>query len=102
MRAPPVRRTVANSALVVNRSPVATGMRTPRCPVRRDPLRHPPRHLLVYDGATGVLVAAIVSMFLGKDLKDDPEYQARLAAGQIPTPHAAADRPPLKPAARRV
>ena len=33
---------------------------------------------------TGVVAAAIVSMFLGKDLKDDPEYQARLAAGQIP------------------
>src|SRR6201988_4238062 len=26
---------------------------------------------------TGVIVAAIVSMFIGKDLKDDPEYQAR-------------------------
>jgi anaerobic C4-dicarboxylate transporter DcuA len=48
---------------------------------------------------TGVVAAAIVSMFLGKDLKDDPEYQARLAAGQIPAPKAAADRPPLKPAA---
>ena len=33
---------------------------------------------------TGVLAAAIVSMFVGKDLKDDPEYQARLAAGKIP------------------
>ena len=35
---------------------------------------------------TGVVAAAIVSMFIGKDLKDDPEYQARLAAGQIPAP----------------
>ena len=35
---------------------------------------------------TGVVVAAIVSMFIGKDLKDDPEYQARLAAGEIPAP----------------
>ena len=30
---------------------------------------------------TGVVAAAIVSMFVGKDLKDDPEYQARLEAG---------------------
>ncbi|MGL6113282.1 MAG: anaerobic C4-dicarboxylate transporter family protein [Rubrivivax sp.] len=49
---------------------------------------------------TGVLVAAFVSMFIGKDLKDDPEYQARLAAGQIPTPVSVAARPPLKPAAK--
>ena len=49
---------------------------------------------------TGVLVAAIVSMFVGKDLKDDPEYQARLAAGEIPAPISAAERPPLKPAAK--
>ncbi len=35
---------------------------------------------------TGVVVAAVVSMFLGKDLKDDPEYQARLKAGLIPAP----------------
>ena len=32
---------------------------------------------------TGVVAAAIVSMFIGKDLKDDPEYQARLASGQV-------------------
>ena len=49
---------------------------------------------------TGVVAAAIVSMFLGKDLKDDPEYQARLRAGEIPVPVTAANRPPLKPAAR--
>jgi anaerobic C4-dicarboxylate transporter DcuA len=49
---------------------------------------------------TGVLVAAIVSMFLGKDLKDDPEYQARLTAGEIPPPKTAANRPALKPAAK--
>jgi anaerobic C4-dicarboxylate transporter DcuA len=36
----------------------------------------------------GVLVAAIVSMFIGKDLKDDPEYQAALKAGKIPPPKA--------------
>jgi anaerobic C4-dicarboxylate transporter DcuA len=49
---------------------------------------------------TGVVLAAIVSMFIGKDLADDPEHQARLAAGKIPAPKAAAERPPLSPAAR--
>ncbi|HXE86303.1 MAG TPA: anaerobic C4-dicarboxylate transporter [Hyphomicrobiaceae bacterium] len=48
---------------------------------------------------TGVIVAAIVSMFIGKDLKDDPEYQARLKKGLIPAPKGGADRPPLKPSA---
>jgi anaerobic C4-dicarboxylate transporter DcuA len=49
---------------------------------------------------TGVVAAAIVSMFVGKDLKYDPEYQARLAAGQIPAPQADTSRTPLKPGAR--
>lgn len=49
---------------------------------------------------TGVVVAAVASMFVGKDLEDDPEYQARLRAGQIPAPKAAGERPPLKPAAK--
>jgi anaerobic C4-dicarboxylate transporter DcuA len=49
---------------------------------------------------TGVIVAAIVSMFVGKDLKDDPEYQARLKAGLIPAPKKASERPPLQPAAK--
>ncbi len=49
---------------------------------------------------TGVILAAIVSMFLGKDLKDDPEYQALLAAGKIPAPKGAGERPPLAPAAK--
>ena len=44
----------------------------------------------------GVIVAAVISMFLGKDLKDDPEYQARLKSGAIPQPKAATERPPLK------
>jgi anaerobic C4-dicarboxylate transporter DcuA len=48
----------------------------------------------------GVIVAAVVSMFIGKDLKDDPEYQARLKEGKIPAPKLAAERPPLKPAAK--
>ncbi|HEU4352633.1 MAG TPA: anaerobic C4-dicarboxylate transporter [Burkholderiales bacterium] len=49
---------------------------------------------------TGVLAAAIVSMFVGKDLEDDPEYQARLKAGAIPAPKPAGQRPPLAPAAK--
>ena len=49
---------------------------------------------------TGVVLAAIVSMFVGKDLADDPEYQARLAAGTIPAPKAAGERPPLAPTAK--
>jgi len=49
---------------------------------------------------TGVIAAAIVSMFIGKDLKDDPEYQARLASGQIPAPQLATSHAPLKPGAR--
>ena len=48
---------------------------------------------------TGVTVAAIVSMFIGKDLKDDPVDQARLKSGAIPPPQAAGQRPPLPPAA---
>ena len=49
----------------------------------------------------GVLAAAFVSMFIGKDLKDDKVYQQRLAAGLIPKPLSAESRPPLKPAAKR-
>jgi anaerobic C4-dicarboxylate transporter DcuA len=49
---------------------------------------------------TGVVVAAIISMFIGKDLKDDPEYKARLAAGEVPPAKTAAERPPLTPAAK--
>jgi anaerobic C4-dicarboxylate transporter DcuA len=61
-----------------------------------------PQILMVCVPATlaGVIAGAIVSMFLGKDLKDDPEYQARLKAGQIPAPKGAGERPPLKPAAK--
>ena len=61
-----------------------------------------PQILMVCVPATliGVLAAAIVSMFVGKDLKDDPEYQARLRAGTIPQPKGTAERPPLKPGRR--
>lgn len=47
----------------------------------------------------GVVAAAVVSMFVGKDLKDDAEYQARLAAARIPAPQI--DKKPLPPTARR-
>jgi anaerobic C4-dicarboxylate transporter DcuA len=62
-----------------------------------------PQILMICVPATliGVTVAAIVSMFVGKDLKDDPDYQARLKSGAIPPPQAAGQRPPLPPAAVR-
>ena len=61
-----------------------------------------PQILMICVPATlvGVIAAAIVSMFVGKDLKDDLEYQARLKAGAIPSPKNATERPPLKPAAK--
>jgi anaerobic C4-dicarboxylate transporter DcuA len=62
-----------------------------------------PQILMICAPATlvGVLAGAIVSMFVGKDLKDDPEYQAWLKAGDVAAPTTAAERPPLKPIARR-
>jgi anaerobic C4-dicarboxylate transporter DcuA len=61
-----------------------------------------PQILMICVPATlaGVVVAAIVSMFVGKDLKDDPEYQARLKAGEIPTPKTLGDKAPLKTTAK--
>ena len=61
-----------------------------------------PQILMICVPATlaGVIVAAVVSMFVGKDLKDDPDYQARLAAGKIPAPTSEGERPPLSPSAR--
>ena len=54
-----------------------------------------PEILMICVPATlaGVIVAAIVSMFVGKDLKDDPEYQAALKAGKIAAPKAFAGIP---------
>jgi len=62
-----------------------------------------PQIMMVCVPATlaGVLVGAIISMFVGKDLEHDPAYQARLAAGDVPPATAPAERPPLKPAAKR-
>jgi anaerobic C4-dicarboxylate transporter DcuA len=53
-----------------------------------------PQILMVCVPATlvGVIAAAIVSIFIGKDLKDDPEYQAALAVGKIHAPEAIAAR----------
>jgi anaerobic C4-dicarboxylate transporter DcuA len=48
----------------------------------------------------GVILAAVVSMFIGKDLADDPEYQARLAAGRVPPAKTPEQRPPLRPSAK--
>lgn len=51
----------------------------------------------------GVIVAALVQMRVGKELKDDPEYQARLAAGEIqavPTKPAKGETPKLPPSAK--
>lgn len=48
---------------------------------------------------TGVLVAALVQTRVGKELADDPDYQARLAAGEVTTPRtASAGEAPRLPA----
>jgi anaerobic C4-dicarboxylate transporter DcuA len=62
-----------------------------------------PQILMICVPATlvGVLVAAIISMFIGKNLEDDLEYQARVRSGAVPAPASAAARPPLSPAAPR-
>jgi anaerobic C4-dicarboxylate transporter DcuA len=49
---------------------------------------------------TGVLLAAIVSMFLGKNLADDVEYQARLREGKVPAPAAPSEQAPLASSAK--
>ncbi|HEU5293282.1 MAG TPA: anaerobic C4-dicarboxylate transporter [Burkholderiaceae bacterium] len=61
-----------------------------------------PQILMICVPATlaGVVSAAIVSMFVGKDLKDDPEYQARLRAGEVPPAKALDAGAALPPAAK--
>ena len=44
-----------------------------------------------------VVVVSSVMVRYGKDLKDDKEYQARLAAGLVKATVAKSERPPLKP-----
>lgn len=39
----------------------------------------------------GIIVTGLVMMRWGKDLEDDPEYQARLADGRLHTPEGGAD-----------
>lgn len=49
-----------------------------------------------------VLIAAFVQLRVGKDLKDDPEYQRLLASGELQPPGkvSGAEPPPLKPGAK--
>src|SRR5688572_12686835 len=50
----------------------------------------------------GVIVAALVQMRVGKELKDDPEYQARLAAGEVqPAKVAQGEATKLPPTAKK-
>jgi anaerobic C4-dicarboxylate transporter len=59
-----------------------------------------PQILMVCVPATlvGVLAGAIVSMFVGKDLKDDPEYLALIASGKIKPSAALANEPSVQAA----
>lgn len=56
-----------------------------------------PQVILICVPATliGVIIAAIVSMFVGKELAEDAEYQARLASGLVPAPVKGKLRPAL-------
>ncbi len=52
-----------------------------------------------------VVIAALVQMRVGRELKDDPEYRRRLQAGEVQAPGRAgggdlAARAPLKPGAQ--
>jgi anaerobic C4-dicarboxylate transporter DcuA len=46
-----------------------------------------------------VFVASLVQLRVGKELKDDPEYQKRLASGEVEAPRTASaeSNPPLNP-----
>src|SRR6476646_6171572 len=61
-----------------------------------------PQILMICVPATlsGVIVAAIVSTFLGEDLADDATYQARLKAGEVPPVKSPDQRAPLESSAR--
>ncbi len=48
-----------------------------------------------------VMLAAFVTNFLGKELKDDPVYQERLAKGQVSQPSTTDDTKELPPEAKR-
>lgn len=49
----------------------------------------------------GVIVAGFISMFIGKDLADDPEFQARVKAGLVKLPDPKAEKKALPPTAKR-
>lgn len=49
--------------------------------------------ICVPSSLVGVVAAAVVSMFVGRELADDPDYQARLAAGLVPPPERGVDGP---------
>lgn len=49
----------------------------------------------------GVVVAGFLSLYVGKDLANDPEFQERVKKGMVPTVVTGADRPPLKPTSKK-
>jgi anaerobic C4-dicarboxylate transporter DcuA len=57
--------------------------------------------ICVPSSLAGVVAAAVVSMFVGRDLEDDPDYQARLAAGLVMPPDGGPERPTATAAGRR-
>ncbi|QJE95703.1 anaerobic C4-dicarboxylate transporter family protein [Luteolibacter luteus] len=61
-----------------------------------------PQILMICVPATlsGVIVAALVQTRVGKELSEDPEYQALLAAGKIPAPVKAGEAEALPKSAR--
>jgi anaerobic C4-dicarboxylate transporter DcuA len=62
-----------------------------------------PQILMICVPATlaGVIAAAMVSMFVGKDLADDPEYLARVKTGLVQPPKTTEAVTPLSPGAKR-
>ncbi|MFO1303535.1 MAG: anaerobic C4-dicarboxylate transporter [Burkholderiales bacterium] len=63
-----------------------------------------PQILMICVPATlvGVICGAIVSMFVGKELKDDPEYLALVASGKIVPSEAIASEPSVQAALAKV
>jgi anaerobic C4-dicarboxylate transporter DcuA len=57
--------------------------------------------ICVPSSLAGVVAAAAVSMFVGHDLEDDPDYQARLAAGLVAPPDGGPERTAATAAGRR-
>ena len=57
--------------------------------------------ICVPSSLAGVVAAALISMVVGRDLDDDPDYQARLAAGLVVPPDGGPNRPPETAAGRR-